>query len=248
MLSSPTLESEDPVENLGGIVMLFVAFVLVVLIGSPFLFWGDKLFWLFTAVTGFVCGALTAFVLAFVRLPDLYPAGVIVIGLLTMGVFVALSFYWWRAMTIVTALFAGGVILTLHGLVFLTGGMLFVGLFAALLAGAYNFVLNGALILFLIGSIASVVLAWVSPIWARIVVSSFFGMLIIAQGTLPLLYGLDALVFQETLGLYGTPAGYIVTLALSIPLALLGIFFQRRRMQKRAAVSPYALSEPLNPL
>lgn len=250
----PNLESEHPMEHLGGVFVLLVAFVIVVLVGAPFLFWGDKLFWLFSVLTGFVLGALPAFLLAAFWLPDFrlpdvyYPAGVIVIGLLTMGVFVMLSFYWRRAMTIVTALFAGGVVLVLHGLVFLTGGMLFLGLFALLLGGGYNFLLNWALILFLIGSIASAAVAWVSPIWARIMVSSLFGTLIIATGILPLLYGLDALVFQDTLGLYGTPKAYIVALALTIPLPWLGIVFQRRRMHKRATVSPYALNEPLNPL
>lgn len=181
--------------------------LIIALVGFVFLFFGRPLFWLFTAISGFILGALIGTYIA----RDLGPAGIVILGLIVGGLFAVLSIYLQKPMAAVAGFLMGGTIASLLYVAAVTGGNVMVGL--SLGFG------DMAPVAFLLGGIVSAVLIWVTFDWALIILSSLFGALLATPGVLMFL-----------------PLPGVSTLLIPLALAALGIFVQSRLLARPTVV------------
>lgn len=212
---------------------------LLLLAALPFLFAGDKLFWLPAIVIVLFGGPLL--VLFYIANqngnPMPYPianqnanvvvrsvvaviAGVAVVVLVTL-----LAKRRLRAATLLMGPLSAGVIMIVLGVMLVTGGapiLLLIGF----MGGGLEFWLYSALVLFLLGALPVLAIAWKSAPWARIAVSSLFGVLILATLLSPLLS------FVDRSG-PGRPPVYLAALAVAGVVAALGLLFQYRQRRGR---------------
>lgn len=176
---------------------------IIALVGFVFLLFGRPLFWLFTAISGFILGILIGGYIA----RDVGMTGIVILGLIVGGLFAVLSIYLQKPMAALAGFLLGGTIASLLYVVAVTGGNIMIGL-------SFNFG-NVTPVVFLLGGIVSAVLIWVTFDWALIVLSSLFGALLATPGVLMLL-----------------PLPGASTLLLPLALAALGIFVQSRMLAK----------------
>lgn len=212
--------------------LLSFALLGLLLAALSFLFAGDKLFWFVSVLIVLVGGPLLALIYiaggdksVVITSAVLVAAGVAVVGLVTM-----LTRRQTRWATLVMGPLAAGVLMVVLGVMLVTGGVP-VLLLIGFMGGGLEFWLISALVLFLLGALPVLAIAWKSAPWARIAVSSLFGVLIMASVLAPF-FG-----FVDRSG-PGRPPVYLAALAVAGVAAVLGLLFQYRRRRARPDAGP----------
>ena len=198
----------------------------LLLAALSFLFAGDRLFWFLVVPIVLIGGPLLVLLTlanrnssAVLKLFVTVAAGVAIATLV-----IALAKRRFGRATLLIGPLVAGAIMVLHGVMLITGGvplMLLIGF----MGGGIEFWQNSASVLFLLGALPVLTLAWKSEYWARIAVSSLFGVLIVATVLAPFLG------FVDRSG-PGRMLAYLAALAVAGLAAALGILFQYRRPRK----------------
>jgi hypothetical protein len=215
------LESEHTMDLL----LPFALLGLLLLAALSFLFAGDKLFWLLAVPTVLIGGPMLVFIyIANQSMSPTFGAVVAVIAVVAIIVLVsALVRRRLRWATLLTGPLLAGATMVLHAAMLITGGspiLLLIGF----MGGGIEFWLYSALALFLLGALPILVIAWKSPRWARIVVSSLFGMLVMASLTVRYFGFIDR-------SRPSSPLAYLAALAVAGLLAALGMVYQYYRQR-----------------
>ena len=209
----------------------FALLGLLLLAALSFLLAGDRLFW-FLVVPIVLIGGPALVLLTFAdrnssALLRSFVAVAAIVAIATLVIALAKRQYGWA--TLLIGPLVAGALMVLHGVMLITGGIPLL-LLIGFMGGGIEYWRNSALVLFMLGALPVLVIAWKSARWARIVVSSLFGVLIVATVLAPF-FG-----FVDRSG-PGSILVYLAALAVAGLAAALGILFQYRRQREHSSAS-----------